>query len=299
MTHYVVQISGGAGSYFAARRTLETHGKENVTLLFADTRMEDEDLYRFLDDCEADLDHPITRITEGRDPWEVFEDVKFIGNTRIDPCSKILKRDFLREWVEANRPDPDDTVLVIGIDWTEQHRFEQAKPRFEPYKLEAPLCEPPYMDKQEMLDGIRERGIEVPRLYDMGFQHNNCGGFCIKAGQANFKLLLEKMPERFDYHAAKEQEMRKNLGKDVSILRDRTLGGILGWLGITEDDIEPVYVVKGEATLKLVKDSHVHRGTWDYIPTTRPLPLTELKERVQGGVDHTDPNDHGGCGCAL
>jgi hypothetical protein len=52
----------------------------------------------------------------------------------------------------------------------------------------------------------------------MGFSHNNCGGFCIKAGQGHFKLLLEKMPERYAYHERKEQELRDYLGKDVSIM---------------------------------------------------------------------------------
>ena len=31
-------------------RTIERHGRESVRLLFTDTSMEDEDLYRFLDE---------------------------------------------------------------------------------------------------------------------------------------------------------------------------------------------------------------------------------------------------------
>jgi hypothetical protein len=55
----------------------------------------------------------------------------------------------------------------------------------------------------------------------MGFQHNNCGGFCVKAGQAAFALLYFRFPERYAYHEAKEEEMRQFLGKDVAILRHR------------------------------------------------------------------------------
>ena len=58
----------------------------------------------------------------------------------------------------------------------------------------------------------------------MGFPHNNCGGFCVKAGQAHFKHLLEQMPERYAYHENKEQELRSYLDKDVAILRDRRGG---------------------------------------------------------------------------
>ena len=58
----------------------------------------------------------------------------------------------------------------------------------------------------------------------MGFEHNNCGGFCIKAGQAQFERLLRAMPDRYRYHERREQELREYLGKDVAILRDRTGG---------------------------------------------------------------------------
>ncbi len=63
-------------------------------------------------------------------------------------------------------------------------------------------------------------GIAPPRLYAMGFPHNNCGGFCVKAGQAHFALLLRTMPERYAYHEAKENELRAELGWRQTILRD-------------------------------------------------------------------------------
>ncbi len=54
--------------------------------------------------------------------------------------------------------------------------------------------------------------------------HDNCGGFCVKAGQAHFKHLLEVMPERYAYHEQKEQEIREYLGSDISVLTDRRGG---------------------------------------------------------------------------
>lgn len=40
-------------------------------------------------------------LIEGRDIWDVFLDVKFLGNSGTDPCSLVLKRQFLRAWVRA------------------------------------------------------------------------------------------------------------------------------------------------------------------------------------------------------
>lgn len=219
----VVMFSGGVGSWGAARRTVERHGPDDVILLFADTLIEDKDLYRYLDEAAADIGAPLVRLAEGRDPWQVFFDGRFLGNTRIDPCSRVLKRELMRRWLEENH-DPADTIVVLGFDWTEAHRFERAQPHWQPWTVEAPLCEHPYLAKTDLIDVLRERGIEPPRLYAMGFEHNNCGGFCIKAGQAQFERLLRVLPDRYRYHERREQELRAYLDKDVAILRDRTGG---------------------------------------------------------------------------
>lgn len=43
----VVSLSGGVGSWFAGRRWIDRHGADDTVLLFADTLIEDPDLYRF------------------------------------------------------------------------------------------------------------------------------------------------------------------------------------------------------------------------------------------------------------
>jgi hypothetical protein len=216
-------FSGGVGSWAAAKRVAERHGTENLTLLFTDTLIEDEDLYRFLHEAAANVGVPVTTIADGRDPWQVFRDVRYIGNTRTDPCSMHLKRNLADAWI-SERFAPDEVVVYVGIDWSEEHRYARLAPRKIPYRYEAPLLDPPLLGKGEMLDLLRGEGIEPPRLYGMGFAHNNCGGFCIKAGQGHFALLLEQMPERYLEHERKEQELREFLGKDVAILRDRRGG---------------------------------------------------------------------------
>jgi hypothetical protein len=300
----------------AALRVRDAHGVEDLRLLFADVFIEDEDLYRFLVEgvqhifgvdlaLELDLVSRLTPvemddiderrrqlveiagrvrekipqmlwIAEGRTPWEVFREERFLGNTRVDLCSRVLKREFLRDHLDANF-DPARDVVYLGIDWTEEHRFKRAQPRWEPWQLRAPLCERPLVNKAEMLAGLEELGIAPPRAYALGFPHNNCGGFCIKQGQAGFKLLLEAFPERYMWHAEQEVDIRELLG-DVAILRDRTKEG---------------------RALHHPLDDWIYRdGEWEP-PPVAPLPLIELARRVQDGTDATDPFDLGGCGCAL
>jgi Phosphoadenosine phosphosulfate reductase family len=221
----IVNFSGGVGSFIAAKLAIEKYGSGPVNLLFADTKMEDEDLYRFNREAVKYLNVPISVVEDGRTPWEVFNDHRYLGNSRIDPCSRILKRELLRAWIEKYIP-VKGTKIVLGIDFTEVHRLENARPYWQPYELWAPLCDTSNQLwwKPDMIKELERIGIRPPRLYEMGFPHNNCGGFCIKAGQAQFRLLLEKMPERYAYHEDQEARLQAKLGKPVTILRKQENG---------------------------------------------------------------------------
>ncbi len=220
---HIVFFSGGIGSWMTANRVIDKHGKENVILLFTDTLIEDEDLYRFMDDVEVDLGIPITRIADGRTPWEVFKDVRWLGNSRLAQCSHILKQKPAEKWIKDNFK-PDECILYLGIDWSEEHRTKAPTKNWAPYKVEFPMCEPPYMYKHDMIDALKKKGIEVPLLYKLNFSHNNCGGRCVRGGQGHWAHLLELMPDRFNEVEGFEKEMQEFLEKDVTILK-RTIDG--------------------------------------------------------------------------
>ena len=139
---HVVMFSAGAGSWAAARRVAEQFGSNSLRLLFTDTLTEDADAYRFLIEGAAnvlnrDLSKRMTTpslsefpdfrdraswrhflnelraetaihlpelvwLVDGRDVWEVFRDERFLGNSRADPCSKILKRQKADQWLVQN-----------------------------------------------------------------------------------------------------------------------------------------------------------------------------------------------------
>lgn len=220
---HVVMYSGGLGSWGAAWRVRQEEPGAEITLLFADTQIEDADLYRFLHEGAMVLGLGVTRICEGRTPEQVFRDVRFLGNNRVDPCSRVLKREPLRKWLEDNC-DPADTNVYLGMDYTEYHRFERALKYWAPWNVCAPLCVAPFPDKASVSAALASYGVRPPRLYEMGFAHNNCGGGCVKAGQAQFAHLLKMIPDTFMEWERMEEGLRDELG-DVSILRDRK-GGV-------------------------------------------------------------------------
>lgn len=220
---HVVMWSGGITSWATARHVIAEHGTASTTLLFADTLVEDEGLHAFNEAASAQLGVPITRVADGRDPWQVFEDKRWLGNTRIAQCSMELKLKPCENWLEANA-GPADTTLYVGIDWTETERLPAIVRGWAPWTVDAPLTRPPFRDKRQFLAEARDAGLPVPRLYRLGFAHNNCGGACVKGGQAQWVRLLEVFPERYARAERAEDKMRALLGKDVSILRDRTGG---------------------------------------------------------------------------
>jgi hypothetical protein len=227
----VVMFSGGIGSWAAAKRVANQFGTDELYLVFSDVKGnnpsphigEDQDTYRFIEDAAKNVGGTYVYLNDGRDIWEVFKEKRFLGNSRLAHCSHVLKQKPARDWLEANC-DPKDTIVYVGIDWTELHRLPAIVRNYLPYKAEAPLTQEPYADKEMYLAAAKAEGLVTPRLYDLGFSHNNCGGGCVKAGQGQFKKLLDVMPERFAVWEEKENEMREFLGRDVSILTETVKG---------------------------------------------------------------------------
>lgn len=224
MTH-LIQYSSGITSWWAAKLAIDKYGRDSVHLLFADTLIEDEDNYRFLHESRRMLGVPMTVIMDSRTPWQVFKDVRFIGNSRVDPCSRILKRDLIRSWIERNY-HPETVTLHVGLNFDEPERLTRLQERGQPWRYASLLMDRPWHTKAMILKEAESVGLRPPRLYAMGFDHANCGGFCVKAGQNQFRRLLIHFPERYQFHEEKEQEVMSYLGTDSTVLRDRRGGEI-------------------------------------------------------------------------
>ena len=215
----VVMFSGGKGSWAAAKRAVDRYGTEEVVLLFADTTVEDEDTYRFLRDAAENIGCELIVVADGRDPFTVFKDKRWLGNSRLAHCSTELKVKPCREWLDANAPD--DAVLVVGIDWMETHRLPAIRRGWAPREVWAPMTEEPYMDGMMVLDWLRDEGLEPPSAYAEGFPHANCmAQGCVKGGQAYWKNLYLRRPDVFAETEQKEGELRDFLDSDVSMLKE-------------------------------------------------------------------------------
>ena len=225
----IISYSGGLGSFTAAYDAL--WASNDVELVFCDTLTEDIDLYRFLEETVRFLKVPFTRIADGRNIWQVQYDVKYQANSRIDPCSRVLKRELFKKYMRDNHT-PETAEIVIGIDHTEAHRRGDFEVNHAPFTVRFPLCDRRY-DREHILDVLDKAGIRPPRLYDLDFPHNNCGGFCVKAGQRQAKLLLDKLPETYAWHEKQQEAVITLMGKKHGTIR-KMVDGVTHYLTLRE-----------------------------------------------------------------
>lgn len=223
---HIVSLSGGLSSAVAADRVIERYGRDSVLLWFADTGWEDEDLYRFLSKLQTRWGVRLHTYRDGRTPLDVAEEHHVIPNHRVAACSRELKIAPFRKFLKA-RPKP--VTVHLGLDWTEVHRMEAPKANYERIEgvtVDYPLMWQPY-EYRPYSEVVESWGIAIPRLYRMGFPHNNCGGRCVKQGLREWVRLAVHLPERFaevekwesDQRAKDERRSR------FALLQDRT-GGV-------------------------------------------------------------------------
>lgn len=216
-TKHIVFFSSGIGSYITAKRVIQQVGVNNTMLVFADTLMEDEDNYRFLNEAVKHLRCNYRYLTAGLTIFDLWKKHRAISNNRIPFCSTKLKQDVCRKWLRANYR-VDNCKLYVGIDIWEEHRRKDITTAWDPYIVKYPMCVEPYLSKQEMLDMALADGLRPPRLYDQGFAHANCGGACVRAGLAQWSHLYKVNPSLFEQWMIEEQCMRLRIKKDISIL---------------------------------------------------------------------------------
>ena len=223
VTNHVVSFSGGVTSWAAGKLVKEKLVKpgDSFVLLFADTKMVSQDVYDFLYDGAENIGCEVTVLADGRDPWEIFRDERFLGRAGYDPCSKLLKRKLLDDWMTKNCSTLS-TVYYVGLDFTEINRYETFK------KKKNWICCAPLIDfgvgKSQAMEWAKQEGLKLPSAYAEGFQHANCQNMCVKTGKGNWAKLLEIHPDRYLYAEQKERELREAWGKDVTILKEQVNG---------------------------------------------------------------------------
>jgi hypothetical protein len=202
----VVGFSGGVTSAWCAGWALRQYPREEVILLWHDTKEEHPDTYRFLQEMAVALAIPITEDSDGRSVTQLFRDEHMLGNGQQTFCSRILKAERGAAFVASLKADGHDVVKVIGYSASEPRRVERMvghcdregiTPRF-------PVIEDG-ITKQQCADWCScVMGVKPSQMYEH-FEHANCIG-CVKGGRAYWLAVAEHYPAVFEQRALLEEE---------------------------------------------------------------------------------------------
>ncbi len=162
--------------------------------MYLETRSEHEDNERFLRDCEKWFGVEATRYGSEKyaDIWDVFERERFIAGVAGAKCTTVLKKQV------AERVERTSDLYVFGFHDSQRERARAERMwANQPEKMAwFPLIDAG-MGKDDCFATLAAAGIELPAMYRLGFDNNNCVG-CPKGGNAYWNRIRKHFPDVFD-----------------------------------------------------------------------------------------------------
>jgi len=210
----VCWFSCGAASAVATKLAIvENAGKWPIVVVRCIVREEHDDNERFANDCEKWFGVPILNLMNEEyngSIYEVFERRKYISGVAGAPCTRLLKKEVRKKFQQ-----PNDTH-VFGYCAEEQGRFDDFLDANN-IAVKAPLIDRG-LEHKDCLAMLQHAGIDIPVMYKLGYQHNNCIGCCKATGAGYWNKIRNDFPVIFN----RMSEVSERIGaKMVKVGADR------------------------------------------------------------------------------
>lgn len=201
----LVWFSCGASSAIAAK--LATERYRNVEVLYCNTlATEHPDNKRFFDDIAAWCGVEIKLLSSDRyaDIDDVFASTRYMAGPSGARCTVEMKK---RPREQYQR---DDDIHIFGYTADEVKRIE----RFEkqnPALFVEWILRDHGITKADCLARLAAAGIDLPAMYRLGFDHNNCLG-CVKASSPHYwNAIRRHFPAVFETRARQSRVLGARL----------------------------------------------------------------------------------------
>lgn len=181
--------------------------------IYIDVDDQHEDSMRFIKDCEKVLGKKIEIL---KSEYSCVENCVRMFNgfrnayTSFAPCTNWLKKRVRKEWEDKHWED--NITYVWGMDCTEENRAERIKDGMKRYKHIFPLIDE-HIDKNSAHAICERLGIARPKMYDLGYNNNNCIG-CVKGGMGYWNKIRKDFPEVFEQRAKLERDIGHSILKE-------------------------------------------------------------------------------------
>lgn len=177
---------------------------ENCAVYYIETNSEHPDSKRFLNDCQKWFNSPINILSSNVycNHFDVIKKTKYVNGIAGARCTLELKKkvrykieDSIKEWEHQ----------FFGFDSSESLRAKRFMEQNPKAKACFPLIEHG-LNKSDCMAILSKNHIEIPVMYKLGFQNNNCIG-CVKGGKSYWSLVRKYFPDTFTKMAKIEREL--------------------------------------------------------------------------------------------
>jgi hypothetical protein len=167
--------------------------------VYCDTGGEHPDNKRFLIDIENLIGHKIVVLKNEKytDHIDVCEKTKYINGSDGARCTVELKKKMRYRFQL-----PTD-IQILGYAYDEIDRAESFQKSFPEVNAVFPLIERK-IAKKDCVSMIGGLGLEMPVMYRLGYNNNNCIG-CVKGGKGYWNKIRKNFPDVFGRMAKAER----------------------------------------------------------------------------------------------
>lgn len=201
MSKSIVWFSCGVASACAAKLM------PDAEVVYCDTsRDEHPDNMRFLADVEKWIGRKITiiRSADFATIDEVFEKTKYMAGIAGARCTTELKKIPRLKYAEP------DAINAFGFTADELGRIADFRQNNPDMHLTWPLLDAG-LTKALCIWMVTAAGIELPMMYRLGYDHNNCLG-CVKATSPKYwNMIRRDFPAVFEQRAKRSREIGARL----------------------------------------------------------------------------------------
>lgn len=203
--------SAGVTSAVACKYALQMYDNVELYYIHIDTAHPDNE--RFKDDCEKwyGVEIKSLKSRDFKDQFDVIEKTRAINTPNGAPCTLKLKKQVRFDFEEKNSvslfSDRYIQNQVWGFEFDKKQinraiRFGQQYPYTNPL---FPLIEKG-IDKNMCAGILMSAGIELPQMYKLGYNNNNCIG-CVKGGKGYWNKIRIDFPEHFSRMSNLERQI--------------------------------------------------------------------------------------------
>ena len=212
MRKKIAWFSAGITSAVACRLALQKY--DNVEIYYIEVGLSHSDNARFIKDCEKWYGKKINIVKNSKgfeNHVDVINKTRYVNGVGGARCTVELKKNVRFELEK----ELDIENQIFGFEFSKSEinravRFEEQYPDARPL---FPLIENK-LSKNECAGILQSAGIEIPEMYKLGYNNNNCIG-CVKGGKWYWNKIKKDFPEIFNEVSQAEKEVGHSCIKNV------------------------------------------------------------------------------------